>query len=77
MMFLKQNMSLSPNNLVDVAKSSIWNTLIPSCPKLPDDIVDSDDNENEEDDDDEKCEYYSLCLKMIVHVPKFGEVKVP
>ena len=29
----------------------VWNTLIPSRPKLPDDIDNSDDNENEKDDD--------------------------
>ena len=33
-------------------QSFIWNTLIPSCPKLPDDIDDSNDNDNDEDDDD-------------------------
>ena len=40
-------MSLIPNNLVDVMESLIWNTLIPSHPKLPHDI----DNSNDEDDD--------------------------
>ena len=34
-------------------ESSIWNTLIPSCPELPDDIDDSDDNENEDDEEDD------------------------
>ena len=52
MMFLKLNMSLIPKNLVDVAEFPIWNTLIPSCLELLDDIDDSNDNENEEDDDD-------------------------
>jgi hypothetical protein len=52
-MFLKLNMRLIFNNLADVAKSPIWNTLIPSHPKLLDDINDSDDNENEEDDEDD------------------------
>ena len=50
-MFLKLNMSIIFNNPTNVAKSPIWNTLIPSHPKLPDDIDDSDANENEEDDD--------------------------
>ena len=46
-------MSLIPNNPTDVGKSPIfWNTLIPSCPELPDDIDDSDYSENEEDDND-------------------------
>ena len=49
---LKMNMSLIPNNLVDVSESMIWNTLIPPQPVLPDDIDDSNDNKNEEDDDD-------------------------
>jgi hypothetical protein len=35
-MFLKLNMSLVPNN--PVVESSIWNTLIPPHPELPDDI---------------------------------------
>jgi hypothetical protein len=26
-------------------------------------------------DDDNKCEDYSLCVKMIVHIPRFGELK--
>jgi hypothetical protein len=30
-MFLKLNTSLIPNNLTNVAKSPIWNTLISSC----------------------------------------------
>ena len=52
-MFLKLNMSLIPNNPADFAESLIWNTLIPFCPKLLDDIDDSDDNEHEEDNDDD------------------------
>ena len=58
-MFLKQNMSLISNNPANVTESTIWNTLIPSCLELLNDIDDSDDNENEEedgnniDDDDE------------------------
>ena len=55
-MFLKLNMSLIPNNLAEVAKSLIWSTLIPSRPKLPDDIDDYGDNENEEDDNDDDNE---------------------
>jgi hypothetical protein len=54
-MFLGLNMSLVPNNLVDVAESLIWNTLIPSPLEFLYDIDNSDDNENddeEEDDDD-------------------------
>ena len=51
-MFLKLNMSLILNNPTNVPESLIWNTLIPSCPKFPNDIDDSDDNQNEEDDDD-------------------------
>ena len=51
-MFLKLNTSLIPNNPVDVMEYLIWNTLISSQPKLPNDIDDFDDNENEEDDDD-------------------------
>ena len=50
MIFLKLNMSLIPNILVDVAKSPIWSTLIPSRSKLPDDIDDFDDDEEEEED---------------------------
>jgi len=53
-MFLKLNMSLIPNNLVDVTESPIWNTLITSHLELPNDIDDFDDNE--EDDDDEEQE---------------------
>ena len=34
-------------------ESPIWNTLIPSCPKLPNNIDDSDDNEEEEEEEDE------------------------
>jgi hypothetical protein len=55
-MFLKLNMSLILNNPTNVAKSSIWSTLIPSHLELPDDIDDSDDNENEEDDDEDDDE---------------------
>ena len=50
-MFLKLNMSLTPNNLVDVTISLIWNTLTPSHLKSPNDIDNSNDNENEENDD--------------------------
>ena len=53
MMFLKLYMSLIPNNLIDFAKSLIWNTLIPSPLELPDDIDNLDDNENEEEGDDD------------------------
>ena len=53
MMFLRVNMSMNPNNPTDVIESPIWNTLILSHPKLPDDIDDSDNNENEEEDDDD------------------------
>ena len=41
-------MSLMPHNPADVIDSPIWDTLIPSRPKLPNDIDDYDDNENEE-----------------------------
>jgi hypothetical protein len=52
-MFLKLNMSLIPNNPANILKSLIWNTLIPSRPKLPNDIDYFDNyNENEEDDND-------------------------
>ena len=51
-MFLKLNISLILKNPVDVTESPIWNTLIPPCHELPDDIDDSDDNENEDDDDE-------------------------
>ena len=50
-MFLKLNMSLTPNNLVDVTISPIWNTLTPSHLESPNDIDNSNDNENEENDD--------------------------
>ena len=59
MMFLKLNMSIIPNNLADVVESLIWNTLIPSCLALPDDIDDlikmkeDDDVDDDNDDDDE------------------------
>ena len=56
MMFLKLNMSLIPNNPVDVVESLIWNTLVASLTELPDDIDDSDDNEIEEEDNDDN--YY-------------------
>jgi hypothetical protein len=52
-MFLKVNMSLIPNNPIDVTKSSIWNTLIPSRLELLDDIGDSNENKNDDDDDDD------------------------
>jgi hypothetical protein len=52
-MFLKLNMSLILYNPTNFAEFPIWNTLIPSRPKLPDDINDYDDNENEDDDDDD------------------------
>jgi hypothetical protein len=52
-MFLELNMSLVPNNPIEYAESPIWNTLIPSRLKLPDDIDDYEDNENEDDDDDD------------------------
>ena len=47
---------LIPNNTTIILEFLIWNTLIPSHPKVPDNINISDDNENdeeeEEDDDD-------------------------
>ena len=49
-MFLKLNMSLIPNNLAYVVESPIWNTLIPSHPKLPYDIDDSHDKYEEEEE---------------------------
>lgn len=52
-MLLNLNRSLIPNNITIVLESLIWNTLIPSRPKLTDDIDNSDDNEIEDDDDDE------------------------
>jgi hypothetical protein len=42
-MLLELNMSMTPTNTIDVANSSIWNTLIPSHPDLLDGIDDSDD----------------------------------
>ena len=56
MMFLKPNISLIPNNPIDVTKSPIWNTLIPSHHVLPYDIDDFDDNEKKKDDDEEEEE---------------------
>jgi hypothetical protein len=53
-MFLNLNMSLIPINPAGFAESSIWNTLIPSRPQLPDDIDDSDDNENEDNGEEEE-----------------------
>ena len=41
-------MSLVPNKLACVVESPNWNTLIPSCPKLPNNIDDSDDNEDDD-----------------------------
>ena len=55
-MFLKSNMSLIPNNPTNVTKSPIQDTLIPSRPEVPYDIVDSNDNENEEGDGDDNDE---------------------
>ena len=52
-MFLKSNMSLIPNNSVDVTESLIWNALIPSCPELSDDINSSDDKENENEEEED------------------------
>jgi hypothetical protein len=46
-MFLKLNMSLIPNNPVDVTESPIWNTLISSHPEMLDDIDDYGDKEEE------------------------------
>ena len=65
-MFLKLNMSLISNNTANVAETLIWNTLIPSRPELPNNIVDSDDNENEEDDDLSQCQ--SKVRKLTIHV---------
>ena len=56
-------MSLIPNNLVDVAESSIWSTLIPSRPELPNDIDNSDNNENEDDDDDKDDDLSPMPIK--------------
>ena len=61
-MFLKLNISLIPNNPAIIAESSIWNTLIPSRPELPNDIDDSDDNENEDDDEEEEDDDLSPML---------------
>ena len=52
-MFLKVNMSLIHYDQANVLESLIWNTLIPSCPELPNDIGNFDDNEKENDDDDD------------------------
>ena len=52
MIFLKLNMSLIPNNPIEFAESPIWNTLIPSRPKLPNDIDDFEENENEDHDEE-------------------------
>ena len=52
--FLKRNMSLIPNNPIDIAEFPVWNTLIPSRHELLDDIDDSHDTENEEDDEEEE-----------------------
>jgi hypothetical protein len=49
-MFLKLYMSLILNNPIDVTETPIWNTLITSNPKLPNDIGDSDGNENDDDE---------------------------
>jgi hypothetical protein len=43
-------MSLILNNPIDVTVTLIWNTLITSNPKLPNDIGDSDGNENDDDE---------------------------
>ena len=51
--FLQLTMSLIPNNPADVMEFPIWKTLIPSRPKLPDDIDDSDDNDDNEDDNED------------------------
>ena len=59
-------MSLILNNPTYVAEFLIWNTLIPSRPKLPYDIDDYDDNENEEnDDDDDDNEDDDLSLVLV------------
>jgi hypothetical protein len=47
-MYLELNMSLIPHNLACVVESPIWNTLIPSCLELPDDIDDSEEEEEED-----------------------------
>ena len=44
-LFLRLNMSMILNNATYVTKSPIWNTLILSRPKLPNNIDDSNDNE--------------------------------
>ena len=49
-MLWKPNMSLISNNSIDVAESSIWNTLLPSHPELLDDTDNSHDTDNEEED---------------------------
>ena len=47
------------NLIIQQMSWNLWNTLIPSCPVLPNDIDDSDhdddeeeDNDNDDDDDD-------------------------
>ena len=52
-MFLNLNGSMIPNNATNFTKSLIWDTWIPSRPKLPNDSHNSDNNENVEDDDDD------------------------
>ena len=44
------------NITTNVANSSIWNTLIPSRPQLPDGIDGSDDKIIEENDDEEEVD---------------------
>jgi hypothetical protein len=46
------NMISILNKPIDGTETMIWTTLIPSCPKLPHDIHDSDDNETKEDDNE-------------------------
>jgi hypothetical protein len=67
-MFLKFNMSLFPNILADFIKSPIWNTLIPSHPKLPNDIDNYDDNKNEEEEDNDDDDEDDDLSPMLVEI---------
>jgi hypothetical protein len=60
---LKLNMSLTPNNQVNVAESLIWNTLIPFHHGLPNDIDNSNDNENEEEEEEEEGDLSPMPVK--------------
>ena len=71
-MFLKLNMSLNPNNPMDVMESPIWNTLIPSCLELPDDIDDFDENEEEDDD-----VVMTMMMKMMIYLQCLSKMRKP